>query len=60
MSENQPQRQTPIGRFMSGLLSVDTDDPVRLRRGRLVNIVLLAALAVSVAWLVVTGLRQVG
>jgi len=55
MSEQLPQTESPLRRLVLGLINVKTDDPVRYRRGRLVNLVLLVALGIVVLWLIAAG-----
>jgi GAF domain-containing protein len=52
MSEERSQDQSRLVQFYGDLLDVQTDDPVRQRRGRLVNLVLLIALGIALLWLV--------
>ena len=53
MNEHLPQTESPLRRLVLGLINVKTDDPVRHRRGRLVNLVLLVALGITLSWMVV-------
>lgn len=56
MSDNRPKKRATSGGFVSRWLDITTtDDPVRVRRGRLLNVVLLAALGVTLVWLLVSS-----
>jgi GAF domain-containing protein len=55
MSEQIPQTESPLRKLVIDLLKVETDDPMRRRRGQLVNLVLLLALSITLLWLVVAG-----